>query len=278
MACLFNGHSVANRTFSVQMWYKPGEDGPPQLTLAPDGGIGVLNEIELVSDLASDLILTRLNFIGPVSNEVSLPCPEPIGDNVPVEITFQTMELGATKSIDDGDDIDDVEVYGYFWAELNSPLSGGDRYLNIATWQDHHADCPLENQDAFFLEGELTFKGCPHHFYNETVSFASLYACDSSYRDKCSIQLGPNHHAFTSFEDGNDNIIVDVGDGDALHLHVEFWDYDELSADDLLCVGHVTLEGRNIFEWSQVSESGAFISPPQSSGSCSITFHVQAVP
>ena len=275
------------RTFSVQMWYQPGPKSlDPEVIEAVAAGpdnvfapIGEENQIVTAGIEPGDYVYSKLYFVGPLSNEVTIACPEPLGDNVKIEITFNTMEL---NNIDDGEDVDDLEIYGYFLAEPHSTLSDDPTYLNIARWQSQHEDCPDDTGPPGEFEQNLAANaqdGCPHKVFGGTYGIWELYACDSAFHDKCASQIGHSlQNPSPGFVIGNDNLIINIGDGDSLDLHVEFWDYDEASADDLLCVGHVNFEARNIFQWAQVNQTSGFIAPTQSSGNCSISFTVQAVP
>ncbi|KAA3645263.1 MAG: hypothetical protein DWQ07_12365 [Chloroflexi bacterium] len=275
------------RTFSVQMWYQPGPKSlDPEFIQVGEAGPGNVfgpidedNQILTAGLGPEDYIISKLYFVGPLSNEVTIPCPEPLGDNVKIEITFNTMEL---SNIDDGEDVDELEIYGYFLAEPHSTLSDDPTYLNIATWQSQHEDCPDDTGPIGEFEQDLAGNaadGCPHEVFGGTYGIWELYACDSAFHDKCASKIGHSlQNPSPGFVIGNDNLVINIGDGDSIDLHVEFWDYDEASADDLLCVGHVNFEARNIFQWAVVDETSAFVAPTQSSGNCSISFTVQAVP
>jgi Putative zinc-finger len=251
-----------DRYFSIQMWYQPGiemavrrsEDlglgprGPSLQPVAPD---------ELEAGLfTGDSAIRDLTLYGPPSNTVVVPCGEPLGDFTFVDVTFLTVELDNFDD-DDDDPVQDVEVYGYLQVDAPHSPFGPSHFLNLGIWDEQDDDCV--DDTVFYTPQEMEnslYAGCPTFFTFEPQNGADLFLCASTDYTTCSYSTtlgspipGSPVTTFTFFEPTNNTLRVLVSQGDGLSLEVVLEDWDDASANDLLCYATLDIHARSEAEW-----------------------------
>ncbi|KAA3643271.1 MAG: hypothetical protein DWQ07_22405 [Chloroflexi bacterium] len=228
---------------------------------------------------------------GPVSSDATINCPVPYqgpspSGKVVLEVTWETLDV---MYVDDGESQhpNDVEVYGYF--NVIHPNSSGavNNFLNIGTWNQQGLDCP----DEAFTFGSLDTFGtgnlynCPQRFQGTThgreglvESIAEIGLCRSIYHHSCwsySLQSG---FGYPGWHENNNSVKVEVGNYEPLFFTVELWDYDDGSANDLVCINAAYLPGRSTLEWANTDEMLILPGTYASDESCQVTLTVDAIP
>ncbi|MCW5876728.1 MAG: hypothetical protein KIS85_07565 [Anaerolineales bacterium] len=202
-----------SRTFYVQMWYE-------------EGGF---------------------TQYGPWSNGFTIDCPKPVGSELRIKFTFNTLTL---SNIDDGDSgAQDVEVYGYFQVMAPSSYPGNNNYIKMGTWDKQDSDCSDDTGP-----GSNHRPSCPRILGNGTHNLANIPLCLSTdYTQannwQCTFQYAPNAALITSYQTGQNSLTVDVSGGDAITLWVILHDWDDASANDLVCWGFTKFPSMNNFQW-----------------------------
>jgi len=262
-------------SLSVRMWYRQGTEGTEEY-IYQNPETGKYQEIF---------------FFGPYSNPVQLPCGESIDlkqavqlpDTDPrqyIEVTFNRLYFNA---MDDGDMneasleiYEDYELYGYFrvvspsmgqWVTHNGfgGLGADDEphwislnhYLNVGDWLGGDNYLEVRNDGTWHGEGETDLSG-------EKL-------CKSHFKRYCKMKLQP-----TAYKTGNNSIRLYVKDGDSLLLEVHLIDHDDLSSDDVGCIGNHQIGQRTLEEWSDYS-SRYSITGVSSTGLCWLDYEIKAV-
>jgi len=252
--------------FNVRLWYRPGEQ-----SLSPYDVEGSQPGISTNPGLEKSY--------GQPSNWVSIPCLEPpvpaFQERPTLDITFLTLGLTET---DDGGDINSLEIFGYFKViapamgyEIESEIPflndftvGSNRYINLATWDEQASFCPDDTMiDSFSPVGS----GCPQVVYNGPYSLGAMELCQGLSKEDCD----------SGFIYNNNNLRVFVRDGDTITLEVEIWDWDDSSANDLVCQGAIMITGKSLAEWTSISEGYTIITSPTESGQCTVWVEIHAV-
>ncbi len=222
----------------------------------------------------SDFTATiQLNFLsskgwvfGPESNVVTIPCKQPLGDSVPINVTFDSITLNNVQDGDSG--VQTVELYGLFRA---STPSGFYEQRTLGQWASNIRDadgCPNENLFQSFNTNGLGGLGCLGSFTNGTTSLANVEMCASDTTGVCFIS---STNTNTDFKTDNNTITVNVTSGDFISLKTWIMDYDAASADDLVCQSTTATVPHNFFEWASISPQKLSLSSPDfGSGSCTI--------
>jgi hypothetical protein len=262
--------------YSVRMWYRPGNKGV-EVSTSPDDQISEIGEFELNS--------AKIHY-GPFSNWVSVPCNLSISPGLTtieqiqyLDITFESVEFFDLDDDDMG--FQEVEVYGYFrvkapamghWAsdhciipELGcddsvfgfNPWVGTRRYLNLAYW----------DVDTVGNPGT----GGLQVFGNDLYNLGNQYLCQSDSKYSC------YESQSNAWKKGNNTIRVFVKDGDALSFEVLLIDYDEISANDTVCIETIMTPGKSLSAWSNIDGSYTITSTTGVSGGCRVNISVEAV-
>lgn len=210
---------------------------------------------------------------GPVSNHATIACPKPVGDVVTLDFVFESMTF---NNIDDGEDSpQDVEVYGYFQVMAPSSTLGNNNFLKIGTWQEQASNCP-DDTGAFVSSPPpgcpQVFKNGTHNLYNVPMCRATDYTKGSKFQ--CVVQVASNYKVIDDFATNNNKLRVEVQDGDGINLAVAIYDWDDRSADDLVCwsVNSDFAGGFNIFQWDAMDGQGfALIGWGDDGTTCSVS-------
>ena len=250
------------RIFWLQMWVIP---GGYEAAINPGGGfeIGPIGEeVELQAGEHTDLTLANIALYGPPSDEVRVACDDPLPEHTFVDVTFQTLEMSGVDDNDTGN-TEDVEVYGYIAVDVPHSRFGPTHYLKFGTWAEQDGDCPDdEDPDGAVHAGvprtvaewaDEMASGCPVPIEDEAVPLATFHLCESVLHDSCFVDniLG-YYHTYPSYQLANTTLRNEVDPGDELTLRFEVWDWDDGSADDLVCFGHLDLSAE---EWATVENN-----------------------
>jgi hypothetical protein len=300
--------------YTVRMWYKPGfqsqdvlitEDQP---AILPDVN-GVVTELDSLYPVIEDI------YYGMQSNVVSVPC-KPIVQTAELiqflDVTFKSLEL---HDLDDGEsDPQDVEVYGYLRVVAPSMAQEAEdpcayalpglcdeddepmkiysrRYLNLAEWDNQYSTCPDEVKKAligdilviatggwfvpspFWYDYENTMEpGCTHTFFEANFDLSSVRMCQATTKYECKLEGTPTSYAFH-----NNTLRVTVDGGDALTLEVKLVDWDDASANDLVCEGAVITPSKSLAEWANTHDTYTIITSTTDSGQCNVEVEINAV-
>lgn len=263
--------------FSVRMWYRPGNKGV-EVSASPGDQIGEIGEFEPTS---AEILY------GPFSNWVSIPCNLSVISGLTIidqiqylDITFETVEFFDLDDDDMG--FQEVELYGYFrvnapamghWYEEHcffpefggcdntilgtTPWVGARRYLNLASWEVHTVSNPGT--------------GGLQVFGNDLYNLSDHYLCQSDSKYSCYAYLTK------PWIKNNNTIRVFVKDGDALSFEVFLRDYDELSANDTICIDTILTASKSLSQWSGIDSSYTIHTPTGVSGGCKVSISVKAV-
>jgi hypothetical protein len=274
---------IGGAEYSVRMWYQPGNEGVG-VSASPGDQISKIGE--------GGLSPAEVHY-GPYSNWVTIPCNS---SNIPtatiieqiqyVEIDFQTLSFSG---LDDGDkdnnefvsdaQTQDVELYGYFrvkapamghWEEEPCMFGGCDdeepfwagtrRYLLVTDWE--------EDENLFVVK-----EGSPGDYGSAFFYLDSEKLCPSTTKYSCTYE-GQD----VSYDYDNNFLRVFVKEGDALTFDVMLVDYDELSDDDVVCVGTKMTPSKSLSEWSSIDDAQFTIyGESTDSGSCTVVITVTAV-
>jgi hypothetical protein len=202
------------------------------------------------------------------SNVVSIGCPQPLPWEVPLDITFNTINFW---SLDDGDTSgpEDVEVYGY----MRAAVTGGPiRYVNLAEWNQQADHCPDESAEwigNWNSMGTLVTDGCTKTFRDGTSSLAEVALCHGTSYNNCSLLgWGFDHNT----------IQVLVTDWDAIGISIEIIDWDDASGNDLQCSASIEIPARDRFDWAEVQDLEFHVeSGDNGNGGCAIDGVINAV-
>jgi hypothetical protein len=201
------------------------------------------------------------------SNVVSINCPQPLPYEIPIDITFNTINFW---SLDDGEsDPEDVEVYGY----LRAAVTGGPiRYLNLADWDQQADHCPDESAEwigNWNSMGTLVTDGCTKTFRNGVSNLADVALCHGTSKTNCSLLgWGFDHNT----------IQVLVTDWDSITISMSVIDWDDASGNDLQCSGSISIPARDRFDWAQVQDLPFHLeSSDNGNGGCAIDGVINAV-
>lgn len=233
---------AGQRTFYVQMWYE-------------EGGF------KQYSDW---------------SNSYTIACPVPVGGELQIEFSFDTLALSNLDDDDDGPE--DVETYGYFQVIAPSSYPGSNNFIKMGTWDKQNGDCSDDTGT-----GSNHRNSCPRILGNGSHNLANLPLCHSTdYTEdgdwQCTYNYAPNSGLITSYETGQNGITVNVADGDAVTMWVILWDWDDGSANDLVCWGFIDLASKSNFEWDATDGAGFSITAfgdVNTGSNCTISGHIE---
>lgn len=275
------------RTFWVQMLYQPGDEA---LVAGEATNDFVLQDIEAVAlgeTEDSGRILSPLYFESRASNAVSVPCPPPPLEQVPLNVTFSSLNSSRISDFDATYTITDLEIFGYLRIEApalghvetldpffpgsdpQTVLLGARRYINIAKWNEQHSDCADDASQTFSTPEQ----GCTQTIQFSTYPIADWYTCRSSSKHSC---RRPDRTP-TSFMKGNDTVFAIVEEGDAVTIEVKFIDWDDGSDNDLYCEDSIVLAGRPLEEWAEMEDHPFTLSDSTDSGDCLIEGTISAL-
>jgi hypothetical protein len=204
-------------------------------------------------------------LVGFPSNLYSIDCPHPTPWIIPLEISFDTIRFYNLDDGDNGSVVQDVEVFGY----LSAHTSQGNRYLNLAEWNEQADHCPDESVQPSVM-GTMIVDGCTKVFEDLQAESLSEYAlCQSTSKYNCSIN---------GWNFDNNTVRLGVDDGDGMMLQVLIVDWDDASANDLQCLAFLLLPPLDRLAWAKVqNQSFTIDSPDWGSGSCRIQGTLRAV-
>ncbi|MCK5316805.1 MAG: hypothetical protein KAJ55_02760 [Anaerolineales bacterium] len=198
---------------------------------------------------------------GPPSAKHIVECPEKIGTTTILDIQFNGILF---SNLDDGESApQDVEVYGYLRAKSESQT----RYLNFAPWNEQRANCPDE---SFTIGGLNTGGGidCTKTFSDGIYDLADVALSQANSYDPWQEDYKVNNNTF----------LLTIEEYDSLTLSVKIVDWDDGSANDLVCEGSFQIPSQSIFEWYKVKNQKFGITGPLTgSGYCQIKGIMNAV-
>jgi hypothetical protein len=210
----------------------------------------------------------------PPSNQVTIPCKQPLGSSVPIYVTFQSMHLSNVDDNDPG--VDDLELYGSF---ETSTGSGFHEERTLGNWNDAIRDthgCPNEDFNNILNSNGNVGGGCLANYVNGTNSLASVEMCATDFHAGCWFS---QTNTYTEFKVNNNTIQVNVVSGDSISLLALAYDYDSQSADDSVCYGQGVTLSRTRTQWANMKpETLTLSSPDYGSGSCTITVKISVTP
>jgi hypothetical protein len=207
---------------------------------------------------------------GPWSNWAHVPCA-PAEYQEPfkrINVTFKTLGLSNT---DDGGDINSLEIYGYF--RVTAPAMGYEvpnkfnpsdtitlgtrRYFNLATWDEQGGECPDDNHDWFTSPGS----GCPPIVFNGSYDLSAFELCHGTSKKYCD----------TGFMTNNNTQEVLVNEGDSLAIEVKIMDWDDASANDLVCEGAIITPSKSLSDWANThNDTYSLVTSTTDSGQCTV--------
>jgi hypothetical protein len=175
------------------------------------------------------------------SNQVTIMCPQPLGDSVDIEVNFYSLTL---DNIDDGggdttaDSVNGIfgtspsgnppgihfgyenyKLCGYYWSVLDT--SGG-------------VGCHSLNAGAYLMED---LQLCP------MAGPPTYYGCNND----------------NEFGHNNNKIIVTLRDQDALKLFVHLIEYDNASDNDTVCDQQVWLGPWPLTTWASLEDASVWL-------------------
>ncbi|HTX93152.1 MAG TPA: hypothetical protein VMC09_18200 [Anaerolineales bacterium] len=206
------------------------------------------------------------------SNPVTIPCTQPLGDSVPINVTFQSITLSNVQDGDSG--VQTVELYGDLIAQTTS---GFTQHLSLGNSDSSFRDangCPNEDVFNSFHTNGLGGLGCLGSYTNGTTSLGSVEMCLTDIPWSCWLT---SSNTETPFAMNNNTIKVPVSDGDAIQVSADVWDYDSASADDLVCSSQGATVARSFFAWSNLTTTDTVLlkSNDFGSGACTITVKIK---
>ncbi len=203
-----------------------------------------------------------LPTFGPPSDTVTIECPHKVEGFTAFDITFDQLRL---FDVEDGDLMgkQDVEAYGYLRAG-----SGTDtRYINFAPWNQQASSCPDDSVSLTLQSGGGL--GCPKIWTEGYYPLSETPLCTSQSYKSCNLN---------TWNDGNNTIRLVVRESDAMTLSIKLVDWDDASANDVICQGAFTIESQSIFEWKKITTQNFTINTAKtSSGQCRIEGVIRAV-
>jgi len=197
-----------------------------------------------------------------------------------LDITFETLTLNDQD--DDDGAPETVEIYGYLQVDAPSSALGSSNYLTIGSWERLADGCPSDTGDT-----NADDRYCPERLPNGTHDFNNLYLLNcGTYKNpfiNCSIG-----NLFYFPLKSNNTLRVAVAEGDSISITAGLWDYDEISADDWVCMAAVGitavgvfesgLENKSLFEWGTMqNETFGMFGYGDYGGTCSIIGTINAV-
>lgn len=187
---------------------------------------------------------------GPMSNQVTIPCPKPVGNVITLDFTFENLTLHNLDDDDSG--AQTVEVFGYFQVKAPSSQLGNNNFLKMGDWWEQWSECP-DDTDYYFTSSPPG--SCTQRFTNGTHNMADIPLCKSSDRSQdnkfhCWASSG-NSTVQDNYHSNNNTLRIEVMDGDGITLLAKLHDWDDSSPVDLVCfaIGNDLASGKNLFEW-----------------------------
>jgi hypothetical protein len=189
---------------------------------------------------------------GPPTIPLSIKCPDKLWPKMYLDISFDTLKL---SNVDDGDSgIQDVEVYGFLRATSESET----RYLNFAPWNQQAYGCPDESFGNLGTSGGMS---CPKIFTSGSYNLADVALSQGDSIDPWEID----------YQFNNNLIRLLIEEYDSLAISVKLVDWDDSSANDLVCQATIHFPSLSIFDWYKVKNQGFTIIGTLSDGtSCQI--------
>jgi hypothetical protein len=279
--------------YSVRLWYRPGKGGVA-VAASPDDKITKIEEIEFSP--------TKILY-GQESSRFKIPCANPPDPDWNFDNQAQYLDISFSSvsfsGIDDGEnDLDEfgvtvresLELYGYFRVKApsmghledencffpefggcgsnhpwsNSYLADTYRYLLVDEWG---------TEGAFEVEEVQSKVGGSPYTNPPPFELENVPLCHSTTKYSCT-----HEGQSTSFATENNTIRVYVTHLDALKLQVKLVDYDEASADDVVCVGTKLTPSKTLSEWNSIVGTTYIIQGETTdSGTCTVRVFVEAV-
>jgi hypothetical protein len=202
-----------------------------------------------------------LPVYGPRSNTVKIECPYKLGPKMMLDIRFDEVKFSSLDDDDSGPQ--SVEVYGYLRASSETMT----RYLNWATWNEQADACPDESPNVGFETGGQL--GCPQFFINGIYDLKAKPMCQSELFYECTE---------SGWATNNNTIRLVITEYDSLSLAVKLVDWDDASANDLVCQAKIQLPNQSIYEWHKIKDQKfALTGSLTDSGKCQIKGVMNAV-
>jgi hypothetical protein len=206
----------------------------PQSGLCEDGYQHIRVELYVRSS-AGDIISAP-------SNQVAVPCPQPLGDTVNLEVNFYSLTF---DNVDDGldaggysDETSDA-IHGYFgidpkgqplWIQMGYMESTGQCFTPFNVMPGAlPMGCIDKGNGAFLLENEYLCAQVPYP--------GDPYVPWGCIND-------------SEFRQGNNKIVVTLHDQEALHLYAYLEDYDNTSGHDVICQTEGWVGPRTLLQWA----------------------------
>jgi hypothetical protein len=207
-------------------------DYPPIGDLCQNGS-RVL-EVKLVAS-------TIFGYISNTSNSVVMPCPQPLGDTVDIEVNFYSLTF---DNVDDGlnangssDEILDA-INGWFGItpvgqpdaiRMGNMEELGQCFTPFNVWPSGVPfPCIDKRNGAFLLENEYL---CAYEPYG-----------DPNYSYGCMVE--------SEYQPGKNKIVVTLRDQDALQIFVNLDEYDNMSDADPVCQTEGWVGPRTLDQWA----------------------------
>jgi len=206
---------------------------------------------------------------GPASNSVFVPCTGPLsGEQVGLDVTFTNLSL---SSIDDGESApEDLELYGVFQA-LSSNGSVG--MLKLAKWGNF--DC--SHPEGFSLDATSGIPThCPRSYGNGGHSIADMLLCTAVSFDQCTSGY---EDVSEDFYANNNTIHLTVEEGDQIVLQVMLMDWDDASANEVVCFVTLATESKTLQQWANtVGQVFTLSQAFNGDAACNVTASVSVAP
>ena len=172
---------------------------------------------------------------GPPSAKYIVDCTEKIKTTMVLELLFDAILL---SNVDDGESApQDVEVYGYIKASTESQ----NWYLNFAPWNEQASGCPDESFGNLGTSGGMS---CPKLFNDGIYDLADV-----------ALSLADSYDPwYEDYKFDNNTLLLSIEEYDSLTLSVKLVDWDDGSANDLVCQGNFQIQSQSIFDWYKVKD------------------------
>lgn len=202
--------------------------------------------------------------LSPPSNIVKFMCP-PGMNQVKLAVTFQSLKLWNVDD-DDNSSIQDVEVYGGFYARPVNSKQNRSAQLN-EFWDP---DCGLEDIQWIGSLPQGGGFGCEQVMRDGLFNLADIPLCHSG-------NSSPNHSNCVDLTTNNNTLEVIVEGDDELRLGVVMIDEDTSSGDDTVCIYDNYYIAFSYQQWATIKDYPFTMMSDNENASCEVHGVINAV-
>ncbi len=215
---------------------------------------------------------------GPESNPVTIPCLEPLGDQVTIEVTFETLYLSGLDD-DDTDttgcigpgSCDDVEVYGTLRARSSSMKAA--KVIVFAEDALPYNYCM--NPESLYGDETFVVPGCMVDLSGSSYPLSLIWMCAPSDVIKAGNSLVCKD--ISGYKKFNNSLLIKVKDGDAIKLFSYLFDDDSASDDDYVCWVTWWTKPKTLLEWATTANDTYNLTADHDYADCTLTVVLNAV-